>query len=194
MLLKKPKKNQILIFTFSIGIFLLNILQGSKINFTTSECLPVRLEGVILILTVIILITSLIIKKRNIIKRFILPILMSSVIACLIGPIIFLYQMELTNKNLEETCNSIAKFKSGNGRLPIGLYELEDSRCNSTGFKLFNNGFQYEKEDNENFKIFYEVEYGYTCEVRNCSAYDSNLMYTCIACGLVHNEKLNNKE
>lgn len=194
MQLKKPNQNQISIFTFSIGVFLLNIFQGSKISFDSSACYPISLETGFLILSIITIIILYSIKRTKTIKKIILPVLLASISIFLLEPYIYDYQLNCTNKNLEITCNAIVEFKSKNGRLPNTLVEIEETKNFNTGFKFFDDDFLYQKEDDENFKIQYEVKYGYTCEAWNCSTHFSNMKYTCVSCGAVHNEFLNLKK
>ncbi len=193
MKLKAPSKIQISIFIFSIVIFLLNIFQGSNINFTRDSCFPISLEYGILVFTSVTLVLLFLSKRGNEIKRILLPIFIASSIIYFVEPQIFNYQMDCTNKNLESICNFIEKYKSENGVLPNKLDDLGRNENFNTGFKIFNNEFQYQKEENENFNILYEVKFGAICEAWNCSTHFSNLKYTCVGCGAVHNEILNKK-
>lgn len=193
MQLKKPNKNQTLIFTLVIAILLLNIFQGSKISFDSSACYPTNLEEGLIILGVLAIVILFPLRKTEIIKKIILPILLASILIYVIEPFIYDYQLNRTNRNLKTTCDAIEQYKSDHGRLPNTLEEIGNLKNFNSGFKLFNNKFSYSKDDDESFKIQYEVKYGYICEVWNGSTQFSNLFYTCIECGNVHNEKLNNK-
>ena len=192
--MKKTIREQISIFTFSISIYLLNILQGSQINFNFDSCITNKFEEGIFILTIVLTPLLLILKKQKIIKKIILPIFLATLITIWIEPYISSYQYELTNKNLEETCNSIQEFKAKNGRLPTTLKEIKESRYSKTGFKIFNGRFEYQKQDNQNFTIFYTGKYEYNCAAENCSTYGYNSLFTCNKCVFVNNEQLNQKK
>jgi hypothetical protein len=184
------ERNKILIFSISIGIFVLNIIQGSSLNFISDACNPITLEFGFFIISLITIIVLALIKKRQSIKMFLIPILFASAIVCLIEPYIFEYQIQCTNRNLETTCSSIAKYKSKNGRLPNKLTDLTERKNQNTGFKIFNDNFQYKKETNDSFKILYKVKFGKTCEAWNCSTFFANMEFTCHYCGSVENSYL----
>lgn len=186
--MKKTVKVQILTFILSLSFFFLNILQGSNLYFI-ADCSEISLGSGIFLLSFPAMFVFGVFKKRILVIRYLLPLLFASLVSIPIELYISEYQLNRTNRNLELTCDSIAKYKSDHGRLPDRLKDLVENGNSNTGFKIFNDEFKYLKKDDENFKILYKVKFGYTCEAWNCSTFFANMQYTCVLCGSVENDK-----
>ncbi|MFT6336837.1 MAG: hypothetical protein ACJATI_003598 [Halioglobus sp.] len=183
MKLNENNKIQIITYVIISGILLFNILQASIVNFDSDACFPITLEFGVLVISIVMLILLFGLKKKAIIRKLVLPALLASGIMCFIEPYIFDYQLKMTNENLETTCKAIESYKFEKGVLPKTLIDLKDIERDRTGFKVFNNKYRYIRENDEKYKILYEVKFGYTCEVWDGSTFFANMKYTCVACG-----------
>ena len=189
--MKSGQRKLIYTFLVSCFIFLLNITQGSLINFSSDTCFPISLEfGVgVAVLIISLLLFFFKIQASQDIKIYLIFLLFASFVIYLIEPFIFQHQLNKTNNNLEITCKAITNYQIKNGKIPEQLTGILKSKNFTSGFQFFNNQFEYIKFDKENYKILYRVKFGYTCEVWNGSTFFSNMKQTCVICGTVENSK-----
>ena len=122
------------------------------------------------------------------VKKYFLPVVLPAVLIFYAEPLISNYQMDVTNRNLQATCDAIYDYKTKNDKLPETIDDLDNAGSLNSGFKLFNDQFVYNKTD-EGFTISYEVKYGKICEAWNCHTAFANLKYTCVECGDIEDDR-----